>query len=77
MKKKSEFGKLSGTDFLNALYHAVAASVVPGTLIISSGVIPTTPQIFSVVGTFIGAFFGSIFKSNYTNSDGQSFTKEV
>jgi len=73
MKKHSEFGKISSTDVINALYIACAASSYSIGACIS---IPTKANLLNLIGTFVSAFLGSLFKSNVTNSNGQVFKKE-
>ena len=78
MKKKSEFGKISGIDLLNALYHAFVAGVFPFLAYLNKGVLPESRQEWIVmIGVFLSAFFGSLFKRGVTNSDGVLFKKEV
>ena len=77
MKKKSEFGKISGVDLLNALYHALVAVIFPFLAYLNKGVLPETRQEWIImIGVFLSAFFGSLFKRGVTNSDGELFTKE-
>ncbi|MFZ4455484.1 MAG: hypothetical protein ACOYOT_04615 [Bacteroidales bacterium] len=77
MNKKSEFGKISAIDLLNALYHATAASVFPFLAYLNKGELPTTRQEWiMLVGVFLTAFFGSVFKRGVTNSNGQLFKRE-
>jgi uncharacterized BrkB/YihY/UPF0761 family membrane protein len=77
MKKKSEFGKISGVDLLNALYHAIIAALFPFLAYLNKGVLPETRQEWIVmIGVFLTAFFGSLFKQGVTNSNGQLFKKE-
>lgn len=77
MKKKSEFGKISGVDLLNALYHAIIAALFPFLAYLNKGMLPETRQEWIVmIGVFLTAFFGSLFKQGVTNSNGQLFKKE-
>jgi uncharacterized BrkB/YihY/UPF0761 family membrane protein len=77
MKKKSEFGKISGVDLLNALYHAVVAVIFPFLAYLNKGTLPETRQEWIVmIGVFLTAFFGSLFKQGVTNSNGVLFKKE-
>ena len=77
MKKKSEFGKISGVDLLNALYHAIAASLFPFLAYLNRGALPETrEQYIILIGVFLTAFFGDIFKSGVTNSYGFLFKRE-
>ena len=74
---KSEFGKISGTDLLNALYHAIVAVIFPFLAYLNKGELPTTRQEWIIMaGVFFTAFFGSLFKCGVTNSKGQLFRKE-
>lgn len=77
MKKKSEFGKISSIDLLNAFYHALVASVFPFLAFLNKGVVPQTRQEWIImIGVFLTAFFGDLFKQGVTNSDGAIFKKE-
>lgn len=77
MKKKSEFGKISSVDALNALYHAVIAVVFPFLSYLNRGQLPQTNQEWiMLIGVFLTAFFGSLFKQGVTNSNGVLFKKE-
>ena len=77
MKKKSEFGKISGVDLLNALYHALVASVFPFLAYLNKGVLPETRQEWIImIGVFLTAFFGDLFKRGVTNSNGVLFKQE-
>lgn len=77
IKKKSEFGKISGVDLLNALYHAIIAALFPFLAYLNKGMLPETRQEWIVmIGVFLTAFFGSLFKQGVTNSAGQLFKKE-
>ncbi len=59
MKKKSEFGKISGVDLLNALYHALVAVIFPFLAYLNKGVLPETRQEWIImIGVFLSAFFG-------------------
>ena len=75
--KKSEFGKISGVDLLNALYHALVASVFPFLAYLNKGVLPETSQEWIIMtGVFLTAFFGDLFKRGVTNSSGVLFKQE-
>jgi len=77
MKKKSEFGKISLVDLLNALYHALVASVFPFLAYLNNGQLPETRQEWIImIGVFFTAFFGDLFKSGITNSNGTIFKQE-
>lgn len=78
MKKKSEFGKISGVDVLNALYHALVAVIFPFLAYLNKGILPETRQEWIImIGVFLSAFFGSLFKRGMTNSSGELFKKEA
>jgi len=78
MKKKSEFGKISGVDLLNALYHATVAVVFPFLAYLNKGELPETRQEWIImIGVFLSAFFGSLFKRGLSNSNGELFKKEA
>jgi len=78
MKKKSEFGKISKVDLLNALYHAFIAGVFPFLAYLNKGVLPESRQEWIVmIGVFLSAFFGDLFKSGITNSKGIIFKQET
>ncbi|MFZ4549850.1 MAG: hypothetical protein ACOYN4_20545 [Bacteroidales bacterium] len=78
MKKKSEFGKISGVDVLNALYHALVAVIFPFLAYLNKGILPETRQEWIImIGVFLTAFFGSLFKRGMTNSSGELFKKEA
>ena len=74
--KRSKFGKISGVDLLNALYHGVAAVSVPLVGIIGAGHFPTQSEWMFLLSVALGAIFGDIFKRTATNSDGQPLRKE-
>jgi len=77
MNKKSEFGKISSIDLLNALYHAFVAGVFPFLAYLNKGVLPESRQEWIVmVGVFLTAFCGDLFKSEITNSNGIIFKQE-
>ena len=78
MKKKSEFGKISGVDLLNALYHALVTAIFPFLAYLNKGELPKTNQEWIMLGgVFLTAFFGSLFKQGVTNSDGVLFKREA
>ena len=78
MKKKSEFGKISGVDVLNALYHALVAVIFPFMAYLNKGILPETRQEWIImIGVFLSAFFGSLFKRGATNSKGELFKGET
>jgi high-affinity Fe2+/Pb2+ permease len=78
MKTNSEFGKISGVDLLNALYHALVASVFPFLAYLNKGIIPETRQEWIImIGVFLSAFFGTLLKQGVTNSNGELFKKET
>lgn len=75
--KKSEFGKITSVDLLNALYHGIAASLIPLLALMNKGKLPQTREEWIIlIGVFLTAFFGDLFKSGVTNSNGQLFRKE-
>ncbi|MEI7628946.1 MAG: hypothetical protein WCJ80_11940 [Bacteroidota bacterium] len=75
--KKSEFGKINVVDILNALYHALVAVIFPFLAYLNKGELPETRQEWMVmIGVFLTAFFGSLFKQGVTNSNGYLFRKE-
>lgn len=76
MKKKSEFGKIKLLDLLNSLYHGVVATIFLAINVFFGASSPTTQDYKMLIGTFLTAFFMSIFKTTTTNSDGQVFKKE-
>ena len=77
MKPRSEFGKISGVDLLNALYHATIAVLVPFLAYLSKGELPKTQQEWIIlVGVLLSAFFGDVFKRTFTNSKGEVLKKE-
>ena len=76
MKKKSEFGKIKWFDIINSLYHAFVAVVFLAINVFFGASSPTTQDYKMLIGTFLTAFFMSIFKTTTTNSDGQVFKKE-
>lgn len=71
MKKRSEFGKINGTDLLNALYHGVGASIIPIIATLNSGKAITETDYRIALGAFLGAIVFDIFKRSLTNSDGE------
>jgi len=76
--KRSEFGKISGVDLLNALYHAIIAALFPFLAYLNKGTLPETRQEWIVmIGVFLTAFFGDVFKRTFTNSSGQVLKREV
>ena len=78
MKKKSEFGKINGVDLLNALYHALVASLFPFLSNLNKGILPENQHEWTImIGVFLTAFFGDLFKSGLTNSDGTIFKQET
>jgi len=78
MRKKSEFGKISGIDLLNALYHAFVASLFPFLANLNKGLLPETRlEWIIIIGVFLTAFFGDLFKSGITNSNGTIFKQEI
>ena len=76
MKKKSEFGKISGTDLLNALYYFVGVLLLNGSTLLSIGVVPTLEQILQTIGAALSAALLSVFKNFVRNSNGKYFKKE-
>ena len=76
MKKKSEFGKISGTDLLNALYYFLGVLLLNGSALISIGVLPTLEQLLQLIGAAFSAGLLSVFKNLVKNSDGKYFKKE-
>lgn len=76
-KQKSEFGKINGTDLLNALYHALIAAIIPFMAYLNKGSLPETREQWLVmIGVFFSAFFGDVFKRTFTNSNGDVLKKE-
>lgn len=73
-KKKSEFGKISSTDVLNALYHACGASTLIVGIYIGT---PTKGNLLNLVAGFVGGFLTSLFKAGATNSNGKVLNREV
>lgn len=76
MKKKSEFGKIKGIDLLNSCYHGIVATVFIATNVFFGEATPTTQDYKMLAGTFLTAFFMSLFKTTATNSNGEVFKKE-
>ena len=74
--KRSKFGKISGIDLLNALYHGLAAISVPLVGIIGAGHFPTNSEWMLLLSVALGAIFGDIFKRTATNSSGDVLKKE-
>jgi len=76
-KQKSEFGKISITDLLNALYHGLIAAIFPFLAYLNKGCLPETREQWTMlVGVFLSAFFGDAFKRTVTNSSGNVLKKE-
>jgi hypothetical protein len=75
-KKTSEFGKITGVDLLNALYHGLAAVSVPFVGFLGMGKMPTHSELFILLSVFCGAVFADVFKRGATNSAGEVFKKE-
>ena len=76
MKTKSEFGKIKGVDILNSAYHGIVATVFIATNVFFGQLAPTIHDYKMLAGTFVTAFFMSLFKTTATNSEGQVFKKE-
>ena len=75
-KQTSEFGKITGTDLLNAVYYGCAGAAATVLTVIAKGTIVWHSDGLLVAGAFLGPFFGCIFKHGATNSDGKLFKKE-
>jgi hypothetical protein len=76
MKRKSEFGKISKVDLLNALYHSVGAVSIPLCGFLASGSLPSTSNLYILLSVFVSALCADIFKNGVTNSEGEKFKKE-
>jgi hypothetical protein len=76
MKRKSEFGKLKWLDLVNSLYHAFVAVVFIAINVFFGNIQPTMQDYKMLIGTFLTAFFMSLFKTSATNSSGEVFKKE-
>jgi hypothetical protein len=76
MKKKADYLKVSGVDFVNALYHAIIASAIPFAGFLSAGRMPTQSEWYIIGGASLSAFIGALFKRGLTNSQGDLFTEE-
>lgn len=76
MKKKSEFGKIHSVDLLNAVYHGIVTVSIPLINIFFNQQSNSLSDYKILIGCFLSAFIGSIFKTGVTNSDGKIFKKE-
>jgi hypothetical protein len=75
--KRSAYGRINGADILNALYHAVLASLGAITVFLSKGKLPEAKEDWYVVlGVFIAAIIGDISKRTATNSKGETLRRE-
>jgi len=74
--KQSEFGKINGTDLLNALYYFLGVLLLNGTALLSVGIVPTLPQIMALLGASLSAGLLNIFKNFYKGENGQYAKKE-
>jgi len=76
MRNNSEFGKIKGVDFLNALYYFIGTFLfsISGFLTISK--IPTIEDLLPIIGTSLTPALLSIFKSFTRNSNGEILKKE-
>lgn len=75
-KKRSEFGKISGVDLLNALYHGIGAVIVPLVGFLGMGRLPETSELYILLSVFIGAISADIFKRGASNSNGEFMKKD-
>lgn len=75
-KKRSEFGKLSGVDLLNALYHGIGAVLVPFAGFLGTGRLPEESELFILLSVFVSAISADIFKRGVSNSNGEFMKKE-
>jgi hypothetical protein len=75
-KKKSEFGKITSTELLNAVYYGCAGAATTVLAVVAKGSINLHTDGLLVAGAFLGPFFGCIFKHGATNSEGKLFKKE-
>ena len=75
-KKRSEFGKISVVDLLNALYHGVGAVLVPFAGFLGAGRLPEKSELFILLSVFISAITADIFKRGVSNSNGEFMKKE-
>lgn len=76
MKKKSEFGKISGTDLLNALYYLIGVFSLNVSALFATGITPSRQQYIQIIGAAASAGLLSVFKNIVRNSDGKYFKKE-
>ena len=76
MKKKSEFGKINGTDLLNALYYFAGSFLLSASALFGAGVIPTQQQIFTLLGASFSAGLLNIFKNFIKDENGNFGKKE-
>jgi len=76
MKRKSEFGKLKWLDLVNSLYHAFVTVIFITINVLLGNIQPTMQDYKMLIGTFLTAFFMSLFKTSATNSNGEVFKKE-
>lgn len=76
IKKRSEFGKISGVDLLNALYHGIGAITVPLAGFLGAGRLPEKSELFILLSVFISAISADIFKRGVSNSNGEFMKKE-
>lgn len=76
MKKKSEFGKISSTDLLNALYYLIGVFSLNVSALFATGITPSQQQYIQIIGAAASAGLLSVFKNIVRNSDGKYFKKE-
>ena len=70
MKKKSEFGKINGTDLLNALYYFAGSFLLSASALFGAGVLPTQQQLFTLLGASFSAGLLNIFKNFIKDENG-------
>ena len=75
MKKKSEFGKINGTDLLNALYYFAGSFLLSASALFGAGVLPTQQQLFTLLGASFSAGLWHIFK-NFIKDENGNFVKK-
>ena len=74
--QKSEFGKIKWVNVFNAFYHAILVSLPQASTLFALGRFPTVAECYIIGSSVMVAFFGSLFKGMYTNSQGQPFKGE-
>ena len=75
-KKKSEFGKITFVEFLDAIYYFIGAVITAVLGYWQLGRMPTDTEFIILAATAAFPPVRSIFKKLIINSDGEKFKKE-